>query len=65
MDRYDYRTVMMNIADLAEASFASRLDGLGAEGWELKATISHERHGYSHEVHFVFMRRREPSPTRA
>jgi hypothetical protein len=55
MNRYVYRTVNTDIAELAKPTFVEELNRLGAEGWKLVSTVSHERHGYSHEVHLVLM----------
>lgn len=54
--RWQYKRVNLDIGDVPQDAFEQRLDALGREGWELVATIQHERHGYSHEVHLVFKR---------
>jgi hypothetical protein len=54
--RWQYKRVNLDIGDVPGTSFQDRLDELGEEGWELVATLQHERHGYSHEVHLVFKR---------
>ena len=62
MDAFAYRTVLTDVAELAELVFVERLNELGAEGWQLVATVPHERQGNSHEVNLIFMRRRPPRP---
>lgn len=59
MSQFEYRALKTNVDDLAKDELVTRLNGLGAEGWELVSTISHQHHGYSHEVHMIFVRRRE------
>jgi hypothetical protein len=59
--RYEYRTIQTDIAHLSEKQLLDRLNAMGAEGWNLVATVPHERHGYSHEVHLLFSRCLEPS----
>ena len=54
--RWRYRRVDVDIGDVADPTFEGRLDQLGEEGWELVTAVQHARHGYSHEVHFVFKR---------
>jgi len=54
--RWQYKRVNLAIGDVPQSAFQDQLDALGAEGWELVATLQHERHGYSHEVHLVFKR---------
>ena len=56
MNRYEYRTMKTSIERLAEEELVRDLNKLGAEGWSLVATVPHERHGYSHEVHLLFSR---------
>lgn len=56
MTRYEYKTVKTDIKRLDEADYLRELNQLGAEGWALVASIPHERHGYSHELYFVFSR---------
>lgn len=60
MHVYGYRTLLTDVAELAQAVFVERLNELGAEGWQLVATVPHDRQGRSHEVNLVFMRRVEP-----
>ncbi|MDB4994478.1 MAG: hypothetical protein JWM74_1910 [Myxococcaceae bacterium] len=59
---WEYKTVGVKVTDVAAESFDERLNALGNEGWELAATVVHEHHGYSTEVHFVFKRPRPESP---
>ncbi len=61
MERYEYRSLEVDMPRLASASFDAELNALGADGWRLAATIPHERHGYSHAVHLVFSRVAAPS----
>jgi hypothetical protein len=56
VDRYEYRVVVTDIAKVVENDFEVQLNGLGREGWKLEATVQRERHGYSHELTFVFSR---------
>ena len=56
MNRYEYRTMRMAIERLGDESFVHTLNQLGADGWNLVSTVSHERHGYSREVHLIFSR---------
>jgi hypothetical protein len=56
MDGYEYRSLTTDITELAKEVFVERLNRLGAEGFQLVAAVPHERHGYSHEVHLLFMR---------
>jgi len=56
MNRYEYRTLQAPVERLGDASFVHDLNELGADGWGLVAAIPRERHGYSHEVHFLFSR---------
>lgn len=61
MNQFEYCTLKTNVGDLAKDELLTRLNGLGAEGWKLVSTIGHQHHGYSHEVHMIFVRRRKPS----
>lgn len=61
MERYEYRRLKADIADLASDDFVTRLDALGAEGWKLVSTVKHERHGYSHELYLLFVRTVPPA----
>lgn len=54
--RWRYKRVDIDITDVGGVRFEERLDGLGADGWELVTALQHERHGYSHEVHLLFKR---------
>ena len=56
MDRYEYRVLETDIAKIAGNDFVAQLNGMGRDGWKLEATVQHERHGYSHELVFVFSR---------
>ena len=56
MSQFEYRTLKTNVADLAKDELVTRLDSLGAEGWKLVSTVGHQHHGYSHEVHMIFVR---------
>ena len=56
MTKWSYRRVMFDIADLHEKDFESKLDAIGAEGWELVATFDRERAGNSKECFFLFKR---------
>lgn len=49
MNRYEYRILQTDIGQLGQKDFEVRLNAMGSEGWNLVATIPHERHGYSHE----------------
>lgn len=55
MDRYEYKFIQADIADLGP-NLEGKLNALGDEGWRLMSTVSRERHGYSHEVHLILMR---------
>ncbi|MBX3229076.1 MAG: hypothetical protein KIT84_01960 [Labilithrix sp.] len=55
MERYSYRTLTIEISELGSEGFTQRLDGMGAEGWKLVATVVRTRHGHSHDVHLLFM----------
>jgi hypothetical protein len=57
-NRYEYRVVQTDIAKVNDRDFEVELNGLGGEGWKLEATVQRERHGYSHELTFVFSRPR-------
>lgn len=56
MDRYEYRVWKTDIAEVAENDFEQKLNDMGREGWKLEATVQRERHGYSHELTFLFCR---------
>jgi hypothetical protein len=56
VDSYEYRSLTTDISELAKDVFVERLNRMGAEGFRLVAAVPHERHGYSHEVHLLFMR---------
>lgn len=56
MDRYEYRVLQADIGQLKHEDFEEKLNAMGREGWNLITSVAHERHGYSHEVHFVFSR---------
>lgn len=56
MDRYEYRVLQTDIAKVADEDFEAELNGMGRDGWKLEATVQRERHGYSHELAFVFSR---------
>jgi hypothetical protein len=58
---WDYKRVTLKVTDVQAEGFEARLNALGSEGWELAATVVHEHHGYSSEVHFVFKRLRPES----
>ena len=55
-ERYEYRVLQTDIAKVADADFEAQLNGMGRDGWKLEATVNRERHGYSHELTFVFSR---------
>ena len=57
MERYEYRVMHTDIAKIAENDFESQLNVMGRDGWKIEATVQRERHGYSHELTFVFSRR--------
>ena len=59
---WEYKRLGLKVADVEAESFEDCLNALGTEGWELTATVVHEHHGYSTEVHFVFKRPRSESP---
>jgi hypothetical protein len=54
--RWEYKRINLQIGDVPQVEFEDDLNALGAQGWELVATLQHARHGYSHEVHLVFKR---------
>ncbi|CAN5887275.1 hypothetical protein BH11MYX4_BH11MYX4_55480 [soil metagenome] len=56
MNRYEYRAMQASVAQLSDEAFVRGLNAMGAEGWNLVVAVPHERHGYSHEVHFLFSR---------
>ena len=56
MDRYEYRILQTDMARLATDDLVRELNELGAEGWGVVATVPHERHGYSREVHLLLAR---------
>lgn len=58
MERYEYRILQADITDLGKKELEDRLNGLGSEGWNLVSTLSHERHGFSREIHMILSRRR-------
>jgi hypothetical protein len=62
MDRYEYRIVQTDIMKVTEKPFEAQLNQLGSDGWKLESTVQHERHGYSHEVAFLFSRPLSPAP---
>jgi hypothetical protein len=51
--------VKTDVQRLDDAEYVRELNRLGDEGWALVASVPHERHGYSHELYFVFSRPRE------
>lgn len=53
------KTVKTDVQRLDDAEYVRELNRLGDEGWALVASVPHERHGYSHELYFVFSRPRE------
>jgi hypothetical protein len=57
MERYEYRVLETDILKVHETAFESELNHMGREGWKLESTVQHERHGYSHEVTFLFSRK--------
>lgn len=57
MERYEYRLLQTDIMKVHEKGFESQLNDMGREGWKLESTVQHERHGYSHEVVFLFSRK--------
>lgn len=61
MNQFEYCTLKTNAVDLAKDELLARLNGLGAEGWKLVSTIGHQHHGYSHEVHMIFVRAKTPT----
>ncbi len=56
MTKWNYKRVMFDIVDLQEKDFESKLDAIGAEGWELVSTFDRERAGNSKECFFLFKR---------
>lgn len=56
MSQFEYVVLHTKMNDLAGDDFTRRMNGLGAEGWRLVSTVSHQHHGYSHEVHMFFVR---------
>ena len=56
MNRYSYRAMTTDISELSSDVLLDQLNGIGAEGWKLVLSVTKERHGYSHEVHLLFMR---------
>jgi hypothetical protein len=56
-NRFEYSHLNIDVNELANAAFDERLSSLGRDGWQLVGTVAHERHGYSHAIHFIFVRR--------
>lgn len=56
MTKWSYKRVMFDIVDLQEKDFESKLDAIGAQGWELVSTFDRERAGNSKECFFLFKR---------
>ena len=54
--RYEYRHLNVDINELTAPAFDDKLATFGRDGWELVTTIPHEKHGYSHAVHMIFIR---------
>lgn len=63
MNQYEYVVLHTKMNVLAEDDLARRMNGLGAEGWRLVSTVSHQHHGYSHEVHLFFVREKAVTAT--
>jgi len=61
MERYEYRIVQTDILKVTEKPFEVQLNDMGRDGWKLESTVQHERHGYSHEVAFLFSRPLSPT----
>ena len=57
LDRYEYRVLNTDTGRVKLPGFEEQLNGLGRDGWRLEATIQRERHNFSHELTFVFVRR--------
>ncbi len=57
VDRFEYHHLNLDVLELSNKAFEDRLATLGRDGWQLVGTVAHERHGYSHAVHFIFLRR--------
>ena len=57
MIRYEYRSIFTNVATLSSDEVLEQLNELGSRGWKLATAVPQERHGYSHQVHLLLMRR--------
>lgn len=55
MNRWEYKCLRLGARELAEGC-EETLNTLGADGWEVVAAVSGERHGYAHDVTFVMKR---------
>ena len=56
MTKWTYKRLMVDILEVSHDNFESRLNEIGAEGWELVAMFDRERGGNSKECFFVFKR---------
>lgn len=54
MPCWEYRRVTLSAHQIATPELEEHLNALGRQGWELVATLAQERHGYTHEAHFIF-----------
>ena len=56
MVRWEFTSVQTEDRVLWSGEIDARLNQLGEQGWELVGLAQRERHGYSHELYFVFSR---------
>ena len=56
MTKWAYKRVTVDIFEIAEDSFETKLNESGKEGWELVASFDRERGGNSKECFFIFKR---------
>jgi len=54
MTKWTYKRLTVDIADVIQEGFETKLDALGEEGWELVTMFDRERGGNSKECFFVF-----------
>jgi hypothetical protein len=56
MTKWAYKRVIFDVLEVLENGFETKLNELGAEGWELVSTFDRERGGNSKECFFLFRR---------
>jgi hypothetical protein len=56
MIKWAYKRITVDIFEITEPDFETKLNEVGQEGWELISSFDRERGGNSKECFFIFKR---------